>query len=372
MCQAMRSLEKLEQNDLSVEQIIPGGLLKVHCNFGCALPRMAMPDFVLDMERRLGVNKAKAEIVVVPYKGDVLYVANSSSALGCSALGDFADAIDEKNQREVRNQFMYSVPFRVRAINTNGPVTLASVLLAQGKTPVVWELYPLFGQNAFSGGCSEAQNGVVRFPVPRGERQADEWLRLGSNTEFTVFLLIGNPSADPSLPLAVRLPVCAQCFTGPLRKGKKNKNTAGFDRVPNDLKFEKCDCGLVQYCSAACRQLHSEVHTEICTEACIRQRLDQKDWRDELATLLRAAPPLSGPAERQHRLLDRLLLQPQGAAVSSRLPPGYPPPLLPSDPSLCSREGESSQRSSWHVPPPDRFGGCLDPGGACVGAWVLR
>ena len=259
---AMSWLEEQGDRDLEIEEVISGSMLSVRCKACCALPRLAMPQFVRDMEKRLDID-SQSEILVVPFSKDQLYIAKSSSALGCNALGDFVDAVDTKGERCGNNQYMYSAPFRVKSINSSG--LPASYLLAQGKMPVEWELYPFFGQSVSHGPTTLSSaaalslgfqapsvDPIIRCSIPRSEHQADEWNRFAaskagllslatkkgkSSTRAMTCALSFEPDclapsqisdimavngsgiclswlvdSDVRAPLSLRLAVCAECF----------------------------------------------------------------------------------------------------------------------------------------------------------------
>ena len=275
---AMSWLEQRADKDLEIQEIIPGSFLSVRCKACCALPRMAMPQFVRDMEKRLGID-SQSEIIIVPFGKDKLYIAKSSSALGCNALGDFIDAVDTKGERHGNNNCMYSVPFRVKFINSSG--LPASFLLAQSRTSVEWELYPFFGQNASYGPCTLSSaavlsfgycapsvDQVIRCSIPRSEHQADEWnqsvqtnaKRKSKSPKAMICAISFEPehlapsqisdleamatsdrSVSPWLmdgtkcaPLSLRLAVCSECFL-PMRV-TTNLHVAGMGIV---LRFRR-------------------------------------------------------------------------------------------------------------------------------------
>mmetsp|Transcript_28786 Transcript_28786/g.75834 ORF Transcript_28786/g.75834 Transcript_28786/m.75834 type:complete len:819 (-) Transcript_28786:177-2633(-) len=316
--QAMRWLEENTERDLKVHEIIPRGLLRVSCEACCAPPRLAVPEFIHSMERRLGID-ARSEIIAVPHSKDTIYMANSANAMGCNALGDFIDAVDAGGERSGNNSFLYPVPFRVRSIDTSG--LPASLLLAQGKTPVRWELYPFFGQNALCGQtsstafCAPAVDDVVRYPVPRSEAQADAYVKFVTQQAG----LKGkkkNKSSQPHVaircmpvncrlqymrqghmpgwlangedePLALQLGVCAECFV-PLTKDEADGGR-GLQTValPTDTlvrfaaQVKLCTCGQVRYCSEACWQKHQEIHANVCGNSRLGEELAARAQRQK-------------------------------------------------------------------------------------------
>lgn len=335
---AMRWLEQNTERDLRVEEVFSGGLLRVTCSACCAPARLAMPDFVRSMERLLGID-VRSEIIAVPYRRDRVYMANSASVMGCSALGDFVDAVDGID-RGGDNNFLFSVPFRVRSIDTSG--LPASLLLAQGKTPVRWELYPFFGQNALlrptsATGSFEFRapdvDDVVRCPVPRSQAQAEAYLNfvkeqvgplMGKKNKslpphVTIRFTPGRVSPTGSKlrhmwyvedcmresygqyswlvngegePLAQQLSVCAECFLPLFRdkaatgRGSQTIALSADTLAEFAARLKVCTCGQVSYCSEACRQKHREIHANVCDNSCLGAELKARVRRRKCRAVL--------------------------------------------------------------------------------------
>eukprot|EP00798_Chlamydomonas_sp_ICE-L_P019833 gene19833-26523_t len=127
---------------------------------------LVLPSFVDMLRQRLSC-AAKYHLVVVPFATNVVFATRSSSPIGCCMMGDYADAL---NAAEDQADCLTSVPFRVAKIDQSRPV---AELVAMGRAPVTWELYPFWGDKPSI--ASVGSDGKVQFSVPGSEKQEDEF-----------------------------------------------------------------------------------------------------------------------------------------------------------------------------------------------------
>ncbi|CAE8622590.1 unnamed protein product [Polarella glacialis] len=155
--------------------------------------------------------------------------------MGCCMIGDYADALGAVRETP---DWTTSVPYRVASVDRSAP---ESKLLEDGKIPVTWSPYPLWGGEPMCGVANA--DGKVRFPIPGSEEQADR---------FTAKLKAGQ------LPRIIatqikdefgRVGTCAGCF-----------------RFSTKLKL--CGrCRHMPYCSEQCQTSNWKLHKLVCKKA---------------------------------------------------------------------------------------------------------
>ena len=128
----------------------------------CVLSRIVLPSFIDELLRSLGHAGPDQELVIVPFDKDLIFATLSSSPKGCFMLGEMMDSMSDDTPDSVM-----PCPFRIHTID-RGSAELT--LLANGITPVTWDIYSYFGSNRYL--YHGAEEDVTCFPIPRSKKEA--------------------------------------------------------------------------------------------------------------------------------------------------------------------------------------------------------
>ena len=151
-------------------------------------------------------------------------------------LGDYADALCA--DRDMPDHIT-SVPFRVLREDRSAPET---ELLTAGLLPVMWEPYPMWGQEPMRGVI--LADGIVRFPIPGSEKQAQSFLgrhQAGETPKVATFYEKDHVSGGMN-------GTCHGCFQW-------------------HCQMKRCGrCKVAAYHSPECQKKHWKLHKLICTD----------------------------------------------------------------------------------------------------------
>lgn len=198
----------------------------------CLLGRLALPSFVDELHKKLNIS-SQEELIVIPFSESVLYATRSGTPLGCCMLGDFADAFNTVHNTP---SWCTSAPYRVRSVDRTSPEL---ELVGRGIVPVLWEVYPFWGQEPTSALVMDDR--LVRFPIPHSTEQANAFLdKLGNGFQPSA-VEIKRHSTDKG-----SVGPCAACFSW-------------------DCILEPCACGQVAYCDQSHAEAHRDLHSLVCT-----------------------------------------------------------------------------------------------------------
>lgn len=126
----------------------------------CVLSRLVLPSFIDHLLSNLEPAGSEQELVIIPYAKDQIYATLCSSPRGCFGAGELIDAKNSDPPDGIA-----SIPFRIHSSDRSSPELS---LLANGVTPVSWDVYSHFGTTTYQG---TEDRGVTCFPIPRSKQE---------------------------------------------------------------------------------------------------------------------------------------------------------------------------------------------------------